>query len=122
MQRLYSMFPCGAAGLGLLLLRLQIAIHMFGLSYLMNASMAMPDWISGVLILLSSFVALGLVTPIASLACAICGLLVAYQSQGGIAVGGLLPQLSPLALILLGPGAYALDARIFGRHLLRDMQ
>lgn len=87
----------------------------------MNASLAMPDWIFGILTLLSMCVALGLLTPFVSLACAICGLLITPQSQGGIVFGLLPPQLSPLALMLLGPGAYALDARIFGRRLLRDM-
>ena len=32
------------------------------------------------------------------------------------------PLLLPLALLLLGPGAYSLDARLFGRRRLRRRQ
>lgn len=113
MQRLYSMFPAGAAGIGLLLLRFQIALQLIGGADSMNASLAMPDWMFIVLCLLSVCVGLGLLTPIVALIGAIGGVLL---------FGPLLAQLSLLALALLGPGAYAVDARLFGRRLVRDVK
>jgi hypothetical protein len=122
MQRMFSMFPAGAAGLGLLLLRVQIAIQCFCQGYQKYAGPGIPDWLLAVLALLSLCLGVGLLTPFAALFCAIGGLLIALPAPGSGVLEILVRQLGPLALILLGPGAYAWDAKIFGQRLLADVR
>ncbi len=102
MQRLFVMFPDRGPGLGQLWLRLCLA-----------AALCAPGLHSGVLVVLCALgvalLVLGWLTPLsAMLAC------VGLWLQGAA-----VPLLAlPLALLLLGPGAYSLDARQFGRRLL----
>ncbi|HDS0950866.1 TPA: hypothetical protein QDZ34_003319 [Stenotrophomonas maltophilia] len=102
MQRLFVMFPDRGPGLGLLWLRLCLA-----------AALCTPGAWAGVVMavcaLAVGLLLLGWLTPLSAvLAC------VGLWLQGAP-----LPLLLlPLALLLLGPGAYSLDARQFGRRLL----
>ena len=102
MQRLFVMFPDRGPGLGLLWLRLCLA-----------GALCTPGLQPGVLVVLCALgvalLVLGWLTPLsAMLAC------VGLWLQGAA-----VPLLAlPLALLLLGPGAYSLDARQFGRRLL----
>ncbi|HEL3779792.1 MULTISPECIES: hypothetical protein [Stenotrophomonas] len=102
MQRLFVMFPDRAPGIGLLWLRLCVA-----------AALCMPaphagEWsIPGLVV--AAMLALGALTPLAAVL-ATLGLYLLAQPWA------LAPL--PLALLLLGPGAYSLDARLFGRRLL----
>lgn len=102
MQRLFVMFPDRGTGLGLLWLRLCLA-----------GAVCAPGLNAGGVVVLCSFgvtlLLLGWLTPLSAvLACA-----------GLWLQGATLPLLAlPLALLLLGPGAYSLDARQFGRRLL----
>ena len=118
MQRMFSMFPAGAAGLGLLLLRVQIAVQFFCLGYQKYSGQGIPDWLLAALALLSLCLGVGLLTPFAALSCAIGGVLIALPAPDGGIPEILVRQLGPLALLLLGPGAYAWDAKIFGQRLL----
>ncbi|MCC4594629.1 hypothetical protein NRY95_09585 [Xanthomonas campestris pv. phormiicola] len=115
MQRLYSMFPGGSAGLGLLALRLFLALSLWPSSA--SDAWALPPhwrWAALVLVLLATA---GALTPLAAaLACAVPALALWH---GTATAGSALPAALPaLALALLGPGAYSLDARCFGRRLL----
>lgn len=121
MQRMFSMFPAGAAGLGLLLLRLQIAIQFFCQGYQKYSGPGLADWLFVVLTLLSLCLGVGLLTPFVALFCAIGGLLIALPAPGSGVFEILIRQLGLLALLLLGPGAYAWDAKIFGQRLLADI-
>ena len=102
MQRLFVMFPDRGPGLGLLWLRLCLA-----------GALCAPGLHDGGLVVLCALgvalLVLGWLTPLsAGLACA--GLWLQDAA---------LPLLVlPLALLLLGPGAYSLDARQFGRRRL----
>jgi hypothetical protein len=108
MQRLFSMFPSGPPGVALLLLRLSVA---FGLFF-------DPRW-AGTLALallyggVAAVLALGLLTPLAAAAAALLVL-----SGGGIDVLSGLLLANALSLGLIGPGAYAVDARLFGRRIV----
>lgn len=102
MQRLYVMFPDRGPGLGLLWLRLCVAAALW--------VPAMPAGRGGLVCLLAMGLLLsGLFTPLAVALAAIT-----LHGQGVALPWSLLP----LALLLLGPGAYSLDARLFGRRLL----
>ncbi|MCE9666548.1 hypothetical protein LY474_01870 [Myxococcus stipitatus] len=112
MQRLFSMFPAGAAGIGLFLLRLAVAW-----SFFLDPSAARPvhPWLA----IPGLGICLGFLTPISVLACCLLQFHAIHGmggQPGGAALGVRL--LSACALALLGPGAYSLDARLFGRRVV----
>ena len=111
------MFPAGAAGWGLLLLRL-CAGGMLIRNCILDATASIPTWeIAGVVMLAGAFV-LGAFTPVVCSVSAMLQIFVLLRAQ----------QLNPLhfafsfcvtaALFLLGPGAFSLDSCLFGRRLI----
>lgn len=116
-QRLFSMFPQGGPGLALLLLRISVAATF--LVNLANPSSVAPRYLlfacAGLIALALS---IGFLTPfLAVIACAssVANLLIGSLPSNLISV---LPILDAAALALLGPGAYSLDARLFGRRVM----
>jgi uncharacterized membrane protein YphA (DoxX/SURF4 family) len=116
MQRLFSMFPQGGPGVALFLLRLSVAAM-----FLMN--LEINHWIfSGVIRVfiigvISVLLILGFLTPLASI-------LVCVTAAGNLLIGFgsehyvyLFAIVNAAALALLGPGAYSVDARLFGRRV-----
>jgi|SRR5215469_294684 len=116
MQRLFSTFPGGWPGVGLLLLRIAAAapllleaVPLFSGDY---RGMGLPFRVlgntSGV------FLLLGLGTPIAATPQVLIEGWLAFAggtfspNHGALAVMG-------LALMMLGPGQYAVDRRLYGR-------
>ncbi|KPC54468.1 hypothetical protein [Amantichitinum ursilacus] len=109
------MFPAGAPGVGLLLLRAATAIALPLYGCCANTPWAGVDIAVGVL---AALLALGLFTPMTA------GVVVLLQLAG---LRWCLPPLLPMALLLtmnaaalalLGPGAWSLDARMFGRRIV----
>jgi uncharacterized membrane protein YphA (DoxX/SURF4 family) len=117
-QRLFSMFPPGLPGLALLLLRVSVAIALLLDVY--GHREALPDWVHVLVILISLVVSVGYLTPIAAAAALACHAFIglAVGAEAGSAVTALVFALNALALALLGPGAYSLDSRRFGRRLV----
>lgn len=118
MQRLFSMFPQGAPGTALVLLRSSVIVMFFIL--LINRLSGSPSNVLFPLagLVISAFIAMGLFTPVASsLAClsAIAILMIDLRSDTLIVVSLIL---NSAALGLLGPGGYSLDALLFGRRVL----
>ena len=118
MRRLFATFPTGAPGCGLVLLRVVAA-----LSLQADASghlvLTQHASIPGVaLILLSIALLVGLLTPVVALvAAAIEATMLGTSASAGIALMLQGPMIC-VALALLGPGGYSLDARLFGSRVV----
>jgi putative oxidoreductase len=116
LQRLFSTFAHGWPGIGLLLLRMLagIALIHYGIVDLREAhqfaSMA-PQIIAagaGVLLLV------GLWTPVAGALVAIAEVWIAFSRAGDLWIPIILATLGA-TLAMVGPGAWSIDARLFGR-------
>jgi putative oxidoreductase len=120
LQRLFSTFACGWPGVGLLLLRLLTAaalIH-FGIVSLLEApplAAAVLDIIGAVLGIL---LLIGLWTPVAGTLTAAVKMGIAISRfishSGDPWIPTILAALGA-ALAMIGPGAWSIDARLFGR-------
>ena len=117
MQRLFSTFPGGLPGAGLLLLRAAIAIPLVyeGVLTVASSSPAILEVVSaGAAILLL----IGVWTPLAGalIAVAELGLAVLYPANSWMYVHF---ATMGAALAMLGPGGCSLDARLFGRKQIQ---
>jgi uncharacterized membrane protein YphA (DoxX/SURF4 family) len=127
LQRLFTTFPAGRPGLGLLLLRVAIGATLIaqGLAYWPEPQdMRIGAWVASLLALSSGLsLLLGFLTPLsgsgAALAC-LGGTFLLFPAENWNFFHG-----NPLSLdvagvavatALLGPGAFSLDALLFGRR------
>jgi hypothetical protein len=127
LQRLFSTFPGGLPGAGLLLLRATVgvaAVTQGGLYLVDRAGSALEIWTIGLTLAGSGAVVLvGLLTPLASAVVALMNMAIAV-SWLPPPVGNLFNTPLPLAfevsiataLGLLGPGALSVDCHLFGRR------
>jgi putative oxidoreductase len=115
-QRLYSTFARGWPGVGLLFLRQSAAIAAFhfsgdALALDRSLSMAVVECAAGLLL------CVGLWTPIAGGVLAGLSVWTAFFQTGSPWAQILLAAVGT-ALAMLGPGAWSIDARLFGRRRL----
>jgi putative oxidoreductase len=119
-QRLFSTFANGWPGRGLLVLRLltSVALLHFGIASLLEGAplqiliLHIIDIATGVLILV------GLWTPLAGTLAMIVNLWIAltrYFSHSGDPWIPVIEGALGAALAMIGPGAWSIDARLFGR-------
>jgi hypothetical protein len=126
LQRLFSAFPGGLPGLALLLFRAVFSLPLLlaARAYL-SAGWSLPlAWLLGLAALAAGVsLLIGFLTPITATAVGLGGI--------GVALS-LLPACTPsvfdsrlatvfavtmlIGIILLGPGAFSIDARLFGRR------
>lgn len=107
------MFPLGGPGIGLALLRLSLATLLLLDADAVAATLPSRLVWSGIVIMTAAL-ALGILTPIVSS----LGFLVACITLAQWHPTALLTLLNAASLFLLGPGAYSLDGRIYGRRIL----
>jgi uncharacterized membrane protein YphA (DoxX/SURF4 family) len=116
MQRLFSGFPDGWPGLSILFLRFGIGISLVydGTTGLFATPHSIP--IAQELIALGAGLLLlvGLWTPASGMLAAILELWIAFSGADHLR-GVLLLAALGVALAMLGPGAWSIDARLFGR-------
>jgi putative oxidoreductase len=115
MQRLFSTFPNSAPGAGLLLLRFCVGVQLIleGLRQVFEHPAWPAQGIGYAQLLTAGLLILGWLTPIAGplAAVLVIGLAMSdnrwdlHIAQAGIALG----------LLALGPGAWSIDARLYGR-------
>jgi uncharacterized membrane protein YphA (DoxX/SURF4 family) len=107
-QRLFSTFASGWPGIGLLLLRLLAAAALLRWGVTELDIVRIVGAAAGVLLLI------GLGTPVAGSLVACVGIWIAYSGHGDLWTPLLLAALGA-ALAMIGPGAWSIDARLFGR-------
>ncbi len=121
MQRLFSSFADGWPGAGLLLLRLVIG---GGLLYdgigLARSAFDTAQMVPPILVAafgaaaFGAMLVVGLFTPVAGIMAAAAEVWIAFSHPGNrwpqIGLAGLC-----LSLVMIGPGAWSIDARLFGR-------
>jgi hypothetical protein len=117
MHRLYSMFPLGRPGVGLVLLRLAVAITLWPLPGGLAAWLGEQPvlWCAGAL-----FIALlaGAFTPVAASLCLLLKCM-AFAEPVAVPLEYLFAAtLISLALLWLGPGAYSLDSQLYGHRVM----
>lgn len=120
LQRLFSTFAGGWPGAGLLLLRLVAgtALLYFATGRHLNSS-DLPSFVPQVLEVGAGILLLvGLWTPIAGAAMAMVQVWIAFSRAGDPLIPLLLAALG-LGLAMIGPGAWSIDARLFGRKQIK---
>jgi hypothetical protein len=119
MQRLFSMFPEGGPGVALLLLRISVAAILV-ISAVNRLSTFSHLLVAGA-VLVGLLLVIGLFTPVSSFtACGFClaSVLIDGHPSSSVIIVVLTAILEAIALALLGPGAYSLDAKLFGRRVM----
>ena len=116
MQRLFSTFPEGWPGAGLLFLRAVAAIPPFqhGIAGLLTAPLPSLVSLQMVAAGAAALLLVGLWTPVAGVLVAIAELCLAFSHPIDPWTHILIGTLGA-ALAMLGPGAWSVDARLFGR-------
>jgi hypothetical protein len=117
MQRLFSMFAGGAAGVALLILRICACgfLVICACTHVEFSMLGLP--LIGVAITVLLLV-LGVLTPIS---CAVGALVELYcipHAAGANVWQALCKLMFFVALGILGPGAFSIDAKLFGRRLV----
>jgi hypothetical protein len=111
------MFPAGAPGIALLMLRVSLAAAILdGDPDCLKPAAGPPICVA--LAAQSLFLCIGFMTPVVSvIACLfeLVSLLIGAHTDMRFTV---LSSLNAAAIALLGPGAYSLDARLFGRRVI----
>jgi putative oxidoreductase len=116
MQRLYSMFPAGWPGCALLALRLSVAI---ALALEIHARRHdLSGWVLGTVIVLVVALGTGSLTPLAATLALGAHAWIWWRLGIGSLQSGSTICLDALALAVLGPGAYSVDAYRYGRRVV----
>ena len=115
MQRLFSIFPNSWPGAGLLILRLAAGFSLAGGGTILgDFGDTAALLLRGASLVAAVLLLIGLATPVAGIVDAVLqlGIMILgkrYDSSSLVAAA------LGMALAMLGPGAWSLDARVFGR-------
>jgi hypothetical protein len=115
-QKLFSMFPLGLPGLALLLLRASVALALLLQCYVERQ--ALSGWIQAAATAIAAALCVGYLTPIAAASALLLHGSIWFGAGIDGAAWAIIVAFNGIALALLGPGAYSLDSRLFGRRLV----
>jgi len=113
MQRIFSMFPVGLPGAGLACLRLTAALSLCLATQSARARFPAVAWVLEVLCFL---MIIGFATRMLATLCVAAGMYALISTGGAAWHCAGISVLVAVALALLGPGGYSVDARLFGRR------
>lgn len=111
LQKLFSAFPAGWPGVGLLLLRMLVGVTLIAqtVTQVRSSELSAPAWVLAVLVILGAgCLLLGFATPVVAVLIALASLASTIQNLDTVVLS--------IAIALLGPGAFSIDARMFGRR------
>ncbi len=111
------MFPTGLAGIALVVLRISVAA-MFLVDGTAQWTLVTSLWTLLLFALPAVALCCGFLTPYFASFCCIEELVALWIVAGHDELHLILASLTSAVLAILGPGAYSVDARIFGRRLL----
>lgn len=109
------MFPAERPGFALLIMRVALAAMLMDGVARPLASAGSP-WFLLAPVVVAVLLCIGFITPIASVLCVLLELTVWATSAMAIEAVHVCAILVAVALAMLGPGAYSLDAKLFGRR------
>ena len=110
------MFPTGTPGIALLMLRVSVAGTLFWAGLAPYA--VWPPWLTASAIILAAGLCIGFLTPYCACLCCVIELCWAFLPGSADEFLRLLSALNAVVLAMIGPGAYSVDSRLFGRRLL----
>jgi uncharacterized membrane protein YphA (DoxX/SURF4 family) len=127
LQRLFSTFPGGRPGVGLLLLRIAVGLTAIAEGVLYLAEPSAPSqgkWLLGLILTVSgAALSIGILTPFVGSLLGICLFGIALAWLPALPWGvhdsrflGFGMVIVTASIILLGPGAFSLDGHLFGRR------
>lgn len=119
MQKLFSAFPGGWPGLGLLLLRALVGVTLIAqsLTYIGSTKLSVLSWVVTALVLIiASCLLVGFMTPIVAMVIGLGAIALAASDVFQTNQTLLDIVVLTIAIALLGPGAFSIDARMFGRR------
>jgi uncharacterized membrane protein YphA (DoxX/SURF4 family) len=123
----FSTFPGGWPGLGLLLLRITVAVAtvlQFGLYFSSPADSTIWNWVIGLVgVAVGTSLLIGFLTPVAGIILVLGRIGIALSwipapAPNVFATGlaGIDLVVMASTIVMVGPGAISLDARLFGRR------
>jgi len=122
LQRLFSSFPDGSPGFGLLLLRLGAGIaliHSGAAGFFVENPLPSAIAQSAIAVATGGFLVAGLWTPVLSALAALDQIWIVLSLQSSARDGDWIYVLLAVvcaSLAMVGPGAWSVDARLFGRR------
>ena len=111
------MFPAGSAGVGLVVLRLVVATSVL-LDVYSDGNSGSTLLIEGFVVCVALCLVLGFLTPYCAAVACLVELIVLVDMTPPGAFHLLSSSLTAASVSVLGPGAYSMDSRIFGRKAI----
>jgi hypothetical protein len=118
MQKLFSMFPVGAPGVALLLLRVTVALEFLFDVPAARLAPGFPSFVSIAIAVPALAMGVGVATPLLSALAALYQFARIVTATGSDVPLHATHLITAVALALLGPGGYSVDAKWFGRRVM----